>query len=216
MTDMLQATAPAHSEANARPSPPAPPAEEQLLRAGAYGLLAALLRSPPDAGLLAQLRAHDQPEQRGEDGVATALRLLGLAARDTSPEAVSDEFHALFIGLGRGELVPYGSWYLTGFLMERPLSHLRDDLTALGFERQPDVHEPEDHVAALCEVMAMLIQDAAPHATQHRFFEQHLAPWLGRFFSDLETAQNACLYRAVARFGSAYTELESRYFAMQL
>lgn len=213
---MLSATSQSAAPTPAQPQLPESPAEEQLLRAGAYGLLAALLRSPPDAALLGQLRAHDRPEQRGEDSVATALRLLGLAARDTDPEAVSEEFHALFIGLGRGELVPYGSWYLTGFLMEQPLSRLRDDLVALGYERQPDVHEPEDHVAALCEVMAMLIQEDAAHTTQHAFFDRHLAPWLGRFFSDLEAAQNACLYRAVARFGSAYTELESRYFGMQL
>jgi TorA maturation chaperone TorD len=213
---MLSATSESPLPTPARPGLPESPADEQLLRAGAYGLLAALLRSPPDASLLGQLRAYDLPEQRGEDNVATALRLLGLAARDANPEAVSDEFHALFVGLGRGELVPYGSWYLTGFLMEQPLSRLRDDLVALGFERQPDVHEPEDHVAALCEVMTMLIQEGAAHATQQAFFDQHLAPWLGRFFADLEAAQSACLYRAVARFGSAYTELESRYFGMQL
>lgn len=215
MTDMLSATGSALSTAPPRADAPRPAAEQQL-RAAAYGLLAALLRSPPDAALLARLRGYDLPERRAEDAVATALRLLGLAARSADPGAVATEFHALFIGLGRGELVPYGSWYLTGFLMEQPLSELRDDLAALGFERQAEVCEPEDHVAALCEVMAMLIADDAPHATQEAFFRRHLAPWLAHFFADLEVAQAACLYRAVARFGGAYTELENRYFAMRL
>ena len=214
MKDMLSASKGATDQAPHRPVT-SPPAEEQLWRAAAYRLLAALLRSPPDGDMLRQLRDHDQPEQRGEGPVATALRLLGLAVRDTHAEAISDEFHALFIGLGRGELVPYGSWYLTGFLMEQPLSLLRDDLAALGFERQADVHEPEDHVAALCEVMSLLIYEDTPHDVQQQFFTRHLAPWLARFFADLENADNACVYRAVARLGSAVTELETRYFTMR-
>ncbi|UCE32683.1 MAG: molecular chaperone TorD family protein [Burkholderiales bacterium] len=190
--------------------------EEETLRAGAYGLLAALLRAAPDQTTLERLRGLDVAERPGEDPVATSLRMLGLAARDSRPGGLADEFQALFVGIGRGELVPFGSWYLTGFLMERPLSQLRDDLARLGFERQPDVREPEDHVAALCEVMALLIQDGVAHETQREFFERHLGPWLGRFCGDLETARTAVFYRAVGAFGGAFNELEQRYFSMRV
>ncbi|MET0054159.1 MAG: molecular chaperone TorD family protein, partial [Candidatus Thiodiazotropha sp. 6PLUC10] len=129
-------------------------------------------------------------------------------------ETVDDEFHDLFIGMGRGELVPYGSWYQTGFLMERPLGRLRTDLNLLGFQRQDGVTEPEDHVAALCEVMAMLIQESQSVQVQSQFYETHLASWLARFFTDLSEAKSAIFYRAVGRFGKAFIALEKRYLNM--
>ncbi|NNF95509.1 MAG: molecular chaperone [Halobacteria archaeon] len=189
--------------------------EEQQYRAGAYGLLAALLRSPPEQALLdhvAELAAIGQTN----DELALAMSMLGLAAKDSSPESLDAEYHALFIGLGRGELVPFGSWYLTGFLMEKPLAVLRDDLAMLGFERHSDTHEPEDHVAALSEVMAMLISDGQDLSHQANFFAAHLAPWVDRFFTDLSTAKNAVFYRAVGRFGTAFVEFERDYLSMNV
>ena len=189
--------------------------EEQQYRAGAYGLLAALLRSPPEQALLdhvAELAAIEQTN----DELSLAISMLGLAAKDSSPETIDAEFHALFIGLGRGELVPFGSWYLTGFLMEKPLAVLRDDLAMLGFERLSDTHEPEDHVAALSEVMAMLISDGQDLSSQADFFDAHIAPWVERFFSDLSTAKTAVFYRAVGRFGIAFVEFERNYLSMNV
>ena len=174
--------------------------EEQAYRSGAYGLLARLLRSPPDRGILEQVAGFARIDSR-KDEMALAMSMLGLAASTSRPEPVDDEFHALFIGIGRGELVPYGSWYLTGFLMERPLGILREDLAALGFHRQDGVSEPEDHAAALCEVMAILIGEGAPQEVQAGFYCSHLADWLGRFFNDLSEARSAVVYRAVGRFG---------------
>jgi TorA maturation chaperone TorD len=187
--------------------------EEQVYRSGAYGMLARLLRSPPDSEVLAQVAgfAKVQPTQ---NEMALSMSMLGLAASTSRAEAVDDEFHALFIGIGRGELLPYGSWYLTGFLMERPLGRLRDDLVALGFQRQEGVTEPEDHVAALCEVMAILIDEGSAIETQSHFFERHIADWMERFFSDLSEAGSAVFYRAVGRFGSAFIALEKRYLSM--
>jgi len=190
--------------------------DDERLRAGAYGLLGRLLREPPDAALLAHLCAHHVAEQPGEDELAVSLRLLGLAAAGTSPQAAAEEFHALFIGLGRGELVPYGSWYQTGFLMEQPLGVLRADLAQLGFARQADVHEPEDHVAALCEVLAMCIEDGLASERQEAFFRRHLAPWAGRFWGDLQEADAACFYCAVGRFGAAFHDLETQLFDLKL
>ncbi len=189
--------------------------EEQQYRAGAYSLLAALLRNAPDQALLdhvADLAAIEQTS----DELSLAMSMLGLAAKDSSPQAIEAEYHALFIGLGRGELVPFGSWYLTGFLMEKPLAVLRDDLAALGFERHGATHEPEDHVAALCEVMGMLISDSQAVSHQADFFNAHLAPWLEHFFNDLSTAKHAVFYRAVGRLGTAYIEFETNYLGMNV
>lgn len=193
----------------------APLGTDQKLRIGAYTLAASLLRNAPDQAMLDYLvEAGRNLDAR--DDIAVAMAAMADAAASITPAQASDEFHDLFIGVGRGELVPFGSWYLTGFLMEKPLSILRTDLAMLGFERQPDVSEPEDHAAALAEVMAMLISDAADHDTQQQFYDKHLSPWMLRFFTDLQQAKSASFYRAVGQFGVAFIKLENRYFSMQL
>lgn len=189
--------------------------QEQEYRAGAYSLLAALLRSVPDQSVLDYVKALSDLPGKGDE-LSVTMSMLGLAARNCRQDSVDDEYHNLFIGLGRGELVPYGSWYLTGFLMEKPLGLLRRDLSALGFERNPDTHEPEDHVAALCEVMSLLIAEGRAHDDQARFFEMHMGSWFGQFFSDLSQAKTAVFYRAVGRFGYAFTEFEHQYLSMKV
>ncbi len=186
-------------------------AEEQIYRASAYGLLAALLRAPPDAALLAQLGQLSPEGDYDPDDIAEAMADLATAANAADPGRCEDEFNALFIGLGRGEVVPYGSWYLTGFLMEQPLSDLRDDLQKLGFERSENTSEPEDHVAAIFEVFSVMISDSTGHEQQQEFYFRHLEPWLEKFFSDLGSAKNADFYRSVARFGGAFAKLETAY-----
>ena len=188
---------------------------EQIYRANTYRLLAALLRKPPDSDILDYVQQLANMTN-GNDELATALIGLGLAARHADPMMIDDEFHALFIGLGRGEVVPYGSWYLTGFLMEKPLGQLRQELARLGFERDPNVHEPEDHAAALCEVMAMLIEDQAEFAQQAGFFQRHMVNWLERFFGDLQGATAASFYQSVAQTGGAFIRFEQQYFSMQM
>jgi TorA maturation chaperone TorD len=144
--------------------------------------------------------------------------MLAAAAARSSPESLRDEYLALFIGLGRGEVVPYGSWYLTGFLMEQPLARLRGDLRELGIVRQDDVREPEDHAAALCDAMALMISggEPAPVALQSRFFAHHMEPWMGRFFRDLQQAPSARFYRAVGQLGEQFMEVETRAFGMTI
>lgn len=185
---------------------------EQQYRAAAYSVLAALLRGVPSQESLDQISEFSKVEVV-EDELLLSMSSLGLAAQSTDLDSIDDEYHVLFVGLGRGELVPYGSWYLTGFLMEQPLSILRDDLSALGFERDESVVEPEDHVAALCEIMTMLISDNETNSveTQSIFFEKHIAPWMERFFKDLSEAESAVFYRAVGRFGLAYLDFEKQY-----
>jgi len=190
-------------------------AEEQLYRAGAYRILATLLKSAPDQEVLEQVSGFASIESEGDE-LVMAMAMLGLSASATQPESIDDEFHELFIGLGRGELMPYGSWYLTGFLMEKPLGKLRDDLAALGYQRKTEVHEPEDHASALCDVMAMLIADGVSHQTQATFFNNHMANWFDRFFDDLSKANAAIFYKAVGRFGVAFTSFEKQYLGMQV
>jgi TorA maturation chaperone TorD len=177
-----------------------------------YALLAALLRQAPDGVLLKGLSGI-----RGDGtplGVAHAA--LAGAAEETDPERLEREFFDLFLGVGRGELLPYGSYYLTGFLNERPLARLREDLRLLGVSRTEDQVEPEDHAAILCEIMAGLAGGtlaAAPNV-QKRFFEKHLAPWIGRFFTDLEQVKDSNFYRRVGTVGRLFVEIETEAFAL--
>jgi len=191
------------------------PSAEDQYRAGAYSMLAALLRQPPEQKVLNTVTGlADVVEDK--DDFAVTMSMLGLAARAATPAELDDEFHALFIGLGRGELVPYGSWYLTGFLMEKPLSVLRDDLASMGYVRNDTTSEPEDHVAALCEVMLLLISESRSLDEQAEFFDAHISSWMGRFFVDLSEARSAMFYRAVARFGKAFFDFEKEYLAMSV
>lgn len=188
--------------------------EAQQYRAGAYALLASLLRSTPSDEVLTQAAALKDVPNHGDD-LSVAMSMLGLAAQHSQSAALDDEYHALFIGLGRGELVPYGSWYLTGFLMEKPLGQLRHDLNLLGYQRDDSIKEPEDHIAALCEVMSMMIQEQRPTTVQMTFFKQHLAKWANRFFTDLTQAESAQFYQSVARFGTAFIDFENDYFEVE-
>lgn len=192
-------------------------ASEVQLRANTYSLLAALLATPPSDELRERLVAISVPLAQSAEGIAGAWQLLKLAAERSSTEAMDDEYHALFIGIGCGELVPYASWYLTGFMMDKPLALLREDLRVLGFERAQEVTEPEDHAAALCEVMAaMIVSDDIGEATEHHFFNEHLAPWMAAFFADLQETKSAVFYRAVGRLGKEFIDLEQRYLAMMV
>lgn len=178
-----------------------------MQRARLFALLGRLLVAAPDAALLRGL-AGIGPQPGTPLGQA-CLALAEAAAR-AEPAAVEREYHDLFIGVGRGELLPFGSYYLTGFLHERPLALLRDDLRRLGISRSEGVAEPEDHLGFLCEAMAGMIGGGfgTPPADVADFFERHLRPWAGRAFADLEKAQSARFYRAVGALGVAFMDIE--------
>jgi TorA maturation chaperone TorD len=183
-----------------------------VARAQEYALLAALLEGPPDAALLQRLAMLES------DGTPLGLahKALAAAAAGKDAAAVAREYFDLFIGVGRGELLPYGSYYLTGFLHERPLARLRTDLVDLGIERSEGRCEPEDHAGTLCEIMAGLIagEFAAPAERQRYFFHRHLAPWMARFLADLENARAAEFYRRVGAIGRLFIEIETQAFAL--
>ena len=189
--------------------------EEQLYRASAYGLIAALLRSTPDQEMLDRLTGLSPGIVPEGDELLLAMSTLALSAELHTPASIDDEYHDLFIGLGKGEVVPYGSWYLTGFMMEKPLSDLRDDLAILGYVRNSSVVEPEDHVAALCEVISLMITEGSNLSIQRNFFQSHIASWMSRFFADLSETRSAVFYKSVGRFGTAFIAFEKEYFSMQ-
>ena len=186
--------------------------EVDAARAQEYALIGALLLHAPSADLLRSLS-----ELKGD---ATPLGLahaaLADAAASATPEKIEREYFNLFIGIGRGELLPYASYYLTGFLHERPLARLRDDLIAFGITRQEGVIEPEDHAGILCEIMAGLASRTlpAPADAEHIIFEKHMMPWIGRFFADLEQAEFADFYRRVGSVGRIFVDIEAQAFDM--
>ena len=186
--------------------------EVEAARAQEYALLATLLMRSPDADLLSRLA--------GLRGDASPLGLahaaLGEAAEHADVESVGREYFDLFVGLGRGEILPYGSYYLTGFLYERPLARLRGDLKRLGIEQTPGQSEPEDHAAILCEIMSGLAAGTieAQPGSDREIFEKHMAPWIGRFFADLEQSKTAKFYAHVGALGQAFVEIEAEAFAL--
>lgn len=194
----------------------APIAAEERLRAEFYEFLASLLARPPSAETLAGLTRLEGDESALGQGVQALARV---AARIT-PETADREFHDLFIGLGRGELLPYASVYMTGFLHEKPLAKLREDMGRLRISRAEDVFEPEDNAASLFDMMAGLIRGRfngtpAPLAEQRAFFAAHMGPWMGHFFSDLEGAERSVLYAPVGAVGRVFIEIEREAFRME-
>lgn len=189
-------------------------ADEDALRADLYDFLGALLAAPPSTDLIrktAALSGDDTP-------LGEAIAALSRIAKASSDIAARREYNALFIGVGRGELLPYASYYMTGFLNEKPLAALRADMGRLGLARADNVFEPEDNIASLCEMMAALITGrfGAPAglATQREFFNKHIAPWATHFFTDLEGAENSVLYAPVGSVGRIFMEIEREGFRM--
>ncbi|QID19667.1 molecular chaperone [Nitrogeniibacter mangrovi] len=192
---------------------PGAPAPEDADRAGFYGLIAYLMAQAPDAGTLGALGAA--PALDADPGLdeavalATAWQGLQQVAREMSADAVALEWAALFTGTGRPEVLPYASVVLTGFLMEKPLAELRDDLAALGLARQAGNGEPEDHLASVCEVMRLLIERGDWDA-QQRFYRRHLQPWVAPCCRTLSANPLARFYAALADFAQAFFMLEAR------
>jgi TorA maturation chaperone TorD len=181
-------------------------------RAQEYALLATLLSRSPNSELMARLAVL-----RGDASpIGLAHAALGEAAGRVSEASVAREYFALFAGLGAGELLPYSSHYLTGSLYGRPLARLRETLGGLGIEKAPGRSEPEDHAAILCEIMAGLVDGsiAAAAGADRDFFEQHLLPWIGRFFADLEHAEAADFYARVGALGRTFIDVEGKAFAL--
>jgi TorA maturation chaperone TorD len=187
------------------------------IRAEGYVVLASLLGQPPSEGLrgILQNLQWDEAIPQQVDQALTALRQ---ACQDYPLADMKEEFDRLFVGLGCGEMIPYASWYRKKKMQSLPLVPLRSDLVRLKIVKQSDYHETEDHAAALCEVMAIITAktNGRSYGTQADFFQQHIAPWMGSFFKDLQSAKSAGFYRAVGLFGLCFLEFEGQYLQCRL
>ncbi|MCB1385628.1 MAG: molecular chaperone TorD family protein [Nitratireductor sp.] len=187
---------------------------EDRARADLYDFLGLLLVRPADAALLRQVSAL----QSDDAPLGQALGMLARLAGITSAGAAEREYNQLFIGLGRGELLPYASYYLTGFLNEKPLARLRRDMAKAGIARSDGRKEPEDNIASLMEMMGGMITGrygaVLPLAAQRRFFDAHIGPWAVHFFTDLEATGNSPFYAAVGSVGRQFMEIEAEAFRM--
>ncbi len=187
---------------------------EDQARADMYDFLSALLSQPADAGFLTRISAQEG------DGtpIGQALATLGRLAGVTSAGTCEREFNTLFIGLGRGELLPYASYYLTGFLNEKPLAQLRADMARRGITRADGKSEPEDNIASLMEMMGGMIVGrfgiVTPLEDQKNFCDQHITPWAKLFFTDLEGSKSSVFYAAVGTLGRRFMEVEEEAFRM--
>lgn len=184
-------------------------------RTDLYVLLANLLLHPPTADLMHQLGKLTWDSEISP-ALSAALVVLREAAVSYSFETVHHEFEDLFIGMGRGEIVPYASWYQEKLLTGAALVRLRSDLAKMQIGRQAKVCEHEDHAAALYETMVLIIRSSKSAAVQQaEFFSRHMDPWMAQFFRDLQQAPSACFYRAVGSLGERFMRMEKAYLKTQ-
>ncbi|MCX7175082.1 MAG: molecular chaperone TorD family protein [Proteobacteria bacterium] len=184
---------------------------EDLARADYYAVLSRLFFAPPDETLLATLADAGNVAEQG--ALPVAWNALCAAAGATSAQSAREEYDALFVAIGKPRVVLYASWHLTGFMMEKPLAKLREDLAELGLARTGDILEPEDHFAALMDIMRHLLLDASRTETQRlalqqRFFSSHVSTWCEKLCDAIEEQPEARLYRGVAGFVRAFLEVE--------
>ncbi len=206
--DLYPTETPAYRDGAANDHSPIPLDDVDAARAGEYELIGALLWRAPTAETLRQLRAL-----RGDASpLGVAHLALAEAADEATPESVRDEFFELFIGVGRGDVLPFASYYLTGFLHERPLALVREDMARLGIVRDQRAAEPEDHVAVLMDIMAGLIRGdfAADGIDAEGFYARHIEPWGERLFADIEVARAAKFYKAVGKLGHLFLSIETQ------
>ena len=191
--------------------------EEDRARAEHYAVLSRLFASAPDAAFLKNLPALAASWGSADSALGQAWLLVADAARESSVEALEEEYTRLFMTIGRPEVMLFGSFYMAGFLMEEPVVELRHDLAELGLGRRLGVTESEDHLAALCDVMRHLIvtgPDAAGLARQQLFFTRHLAPWFEALCDALSNAPDARFYPRTAALVRAFFAIERLAFDM--
>ncbi len=183
--------------------------QEQTLRTEIYLILSALFRSAPSEEMLDFLKSLEV--EPSASAMQQAWMSLKQAATQVERELLDDEYQNLFIGIGRGEVMQFASWHRTGSMMEKPLAEIRHDLELLGFERAENVKEPEDHISALCEVMAMI--SGEEEELQQAVFNKHIAPWFSDFTRQLENAESADFYKSAAQLCEAFLTLEQVRFS---
>lgn len=190
--------------------------DEDVARAEIYSLLAHLFYEPPPPELLARLCAADEAEPNS--ALAPSWNALLACARELDAATIKAEHEALFGGVGKPDVYLFGSRYLAGFLNEKPLVRLRDDLAALGLTRDPSMSDTEDHISYLCEVMRFLIGSATPDVPtlvqQREFYSTHIRPWVGDLCSTILQQPAARFYARLAEFLRDFNDVEAQSFDM--
>ena len=185
---------------------------EDQHRSSLYVLLSSLLSGPPTTDLLSKVNTLSG----GENKIGEAVKTLNTLSKKLGIKTIEREYNNLFIGVGRGELLPYASFYMTGFLNEKPLANLRDDMNKIGISRSPSTSDPEDHIASLCEMMSGIITNqfytTLSLRQQSDFFATHLGPWAKHFFDDLIAAEYSVFYAPVGALGKAFIGIETEAF----
>ncbi len=183
------------------------------MRADFYALLANLFYRAPNHQLLQAIMIAPEPSMENDRALAEAWRTLSAASGVVTEDVLIEEFETLFVGVGRPPVMLYGSYYQAGFLNEKPLAELRTDLSRMGFARDGEVRETEDHLAALCDVMrAMILGDVAnapaSFEEQKHFFQKHLQPWVMQCCEATIKNDNSNYYRRVAAFAEVFFQIE--------
>jgi len=197
-----------------RPLPP-----EEQGRADFYALLGRLLQAPPDGNLLSTIAASNELPAEGDADLAKAWSSLVGASSVMDAEAVREEYHQLFEGVGSGEVSIYSAFYIGAQAVDHPRVRLAADLATLGLAHRDDVTEPLDHWAGVFDVMRVLVAGGAGRSPgtlteQRRFFGDHLEPGVAKFFRALHAAPSANYYRLVAALGLAFAALETESFRL--
>ena len=189
--------------------------EEDQLRADMYSFLASLLRAEPSADLVKQLTLLESDDTP----IGKAIKILKKLASSLDLPSIRDEYVGIFIGVGRGEILPFASYYLTGFLKDKPLAKLRGDMQEIGIAVSSGI-DPEDHIATLFDIMAGLILGKFNRKfsirEQRDFFNKHLAPWVDLLMRDIEASKIAVFYAPVGTIGREFIEIERSSFKMDV
>jgi TorA maturation chaperone TorD len=195
--------------------------EEDAARVRWYRFLARVFQAAPDESLLASVAASAAPGSPDPQAPPLALAWVDLAeaARRSSAAAVREEYDRLFVSVGKAPVLLNASYHLSGFLNERPLADLREHLATLGLARRTDVGETEDHLASLCEVMALLIESDDPRlgavSTQQAFFRRFVSSWYERLAESVAGCDEAQFYRPVARLMQGFFDVERQAFDIE-
>jgi TorA maturation chaperone TorD len=184
-------------------------APEEQARTNLYGLLARLFYGPPDGALLKALAGETL-----EGDLAQPWQELKRAAGAADPEAVREEYETAFIGTGKAPVTLYTTAYSIRFSNEVPLAELRSELSRLGLARRADAREPEDHIAALCDVMRHLVAKQQDLEEQQRFFHRWIAPAAESLCVAIDRSAATDFYKHVAHFANAFLSVERRAFEM--
>jgi len=191
--------------------------DEDQARVELYALLARLFYAGPDRALLDSLARHENLFDAGDAPLGQAWRALARSARDADPEALRLEYDSIFVGVGKAQVTPYCSHYLTPTGRERIVVALRDELRTLGLARAGDSHEPEDHIAVLCEVMRHLVSlgsDDPAIGGQKQFFMRYISRAYIQLTDEILSAAATRFYTDVARVMRVFFDIESQSFEM--